>query len=108
MTEREVLANRTLYMFNKKNGKLVKSASGMGRGMLGMYGLQNTTKSRISILVFDEDNVIERIYIGREGCPKVIYLDKMDYEETSLDEFILDEQHIDMDWLKGLLNLLGD
>lgn len=108
MTEREVLANRTLYMFNKKNGKLVKSASGMGRSMLGMYGLQNTTKGRISILVFDEDNVIERIYIGREGCPKVIYLDKMDYEETSLDEFILDEQHIDMDWLKGLLNLLGD
>ena len=44
MTEEKntTLEWRTLYMFNKRGGKLVKCIEGRGRGMLMMWALQNT------------------------------------------------------------------
>lgn len=100
MTEEEkntTLEWRTLYMFNKRGGKVVKSAEGRGRGMLMMWALQNTTKSRISVLVVRDTNEIEAVYIGREsGCPKVIYLYKMPQYNINLNDYINDETHIDI------------
>lgn len=100
MTEEKntTLEWRALYMFNKKSGKLVKSAEGRGRGTLMMWALQNTTKSRISVLVIRDTNEIEVIYNGREGCPKVDYL----YREginLCLDDYIIDDTHIRVDLL---------
>ncbi len=105
MTEEKnrTLDNRTLYMFNKKGGKLVKAASGMGRGMLMMWALQNTTKGRISVMAFTDTHEMEVVYIGREsGCPKVIYLYTMPQYDINLDDYIKDETHVD---INGLLLL---
>lgn len=106
MTEQNrTLDNRTVYMFNKRGGKIIKSASGMGRGMLGMWALQNTTKGRISVMVFTDTHEMERVYIGKEGCPKVIYLDKMPQYNINLDDYINDETHIDINGLMLLEEL---
>lgn len=99
MTERNTLDQRILFTFNKRGGKVVRSAEGMGRGMLGMYALQNTSKGRVSILVFADDHMIERVYIGDEGCPEVIYAEKAENGLGCLDEYIKDEQHIYIDQL---------
>lgn len=97
---------RTLYMFNKKGGKVVKRADGRGRGMLMMWALQNTTKGRISVIVTRDTNEIEVVYIGREsGCPKCIYLYKMPQYNINLDDYINDETHIDINGLMLLEEL---
>ena len=100
MTEEKntTLEWRAWYMFNKKSGKLVKSVEGRGRGMLMMWALQNTTKSRISVLVIRDTNEIEVIYNGREGCPKVDYLYKEGIN-LYLDDYIIDDTHIKVDLL---------
>lgn len=100
MTE---LAKRNLYVFNKRGGKVVKKVEGIGRGMIGLWAFQNTTKGRIAVLILEEDNRIERVYVGREGCPKVLYLDKYPQYYIQLDEFIIDEEHIDIDGLNELV-----
>ena len=95
--DRETLEKRVLYTFNKRGGAVVRRAEGLGRGLIGMYALQNTSKGRISIVVFESDNLIERVYIGDEqGFPDVIYADKEDYSLGYLDEYIKDEKHIDI------------
>lgn len=107
MTEQNrTLENRTVYIFNKRGGKLIKSASGMGRGMLMMWALQNTTKGRISVMVFTDTNEMEAVYIGKEsGCPKVIYLYKMPQYNINLNDYINDETHIDINGLMLLEEL---
>ena len=105
MTNDRVLDNRTVYVFNKKGGKVIKSASGMGKGMVGYWALQNTTKSRFSVLVFTDTNEIERAYVGTEnGFPKVIHVEDMG---LSLDDYIADEQHLDTQALINDLERLG-
>lgn len=106
MENRDQLEKRVLYTFNKKGGTVVRRAEGLGRGLLGMYALQNTSKGRISILVFDSDNAIERIYIGSpEGCPDVIYPEKLECSFGYLDEYIKDEKHINIQQLTDAIEL---
>ena len=109
MTEEEkntTLEWRTLYMFNKRGGKLVKCIEGRGRGMLMMWALQNTTKSRVSVIVIKDTNEVEVVHIGKEsGCPKVIYLYKMPQYNINLDDYINDETHIDINGLMLLEEL---
>lgn len=108
MTEEKntTLEWRTLYMFNKKGGKLVKCIEGRGRGMLMMWALQNTTKSRVSVIVIKDTNEVEVVHIGKEsGCPKVIYLYKMPQYDINLNDYINDETHIDINGLMLLEEL---
>lgn len=99
------LENRTVYIFNKKGGKVIKSASGMGKGMVGYWALQNTTKSRVSVLLFTDTHEIERVYVGTEnGCPKVVHVEDMGLD---LDNYIIDEQHLDTQALMNDLERLG-
>lgn len=109
MTEEEkntTLEWRTLYMFNKRGGKLVKCIEGRGRGMLMMWALQNTTKSRVSVIVIKDTNEVEVVHIGKEsGCPKVIYLYKMPQYDINLNDYINDETHIDINGLMLLEEL---
>lgn len=102
MTEEEkntTLQWRTLYVFNKKSGKLVKSVEGRGRGMLMMWALQNISKSKVAVLVIKDTNEIEVVYTGREGFPKIDYLYKADVY-LCLDNYIIDDKHI---YMQGLL-----
>ena len=99
------LENRTVYIFNKKGGKVIKSASGMGKGMVGYWALQNTTKSRVSVLLFTDTHEIERAYVGTEnGFPKVIHVEDMGLD---LDNYIIDEQHLDTQALMNDLERYG-
>lgn len=97
MTNTNELARRNLYVFNKRGGKVVKKIEGIGRGMIGMWAFQNITKGRLAILILEDDNRIERVYVGREGCPKVLYLDKYPQYYIQLDQFIIDDTHVDID-----------
>ena len=93
-------------MFNKRGGKLVKCIEGRGRGMLMMWALQNTTKSRVSVIVIKDTNEVEVVHIGKEsGCPKVIYLYKMPQYNINLNDYINDETHIDINGLMLLEEL---
>ena len=94
--EERLLENRTIYRFNKKGGKLVDAVGGQVRATTGLWGFQNTSKGRVSVLVFDADNLIERVYVGKESCPQVVYAEKMGYPLGSLDDYIIDETHIDI------------
>lgn len=108
MTEEKntTLEWRTLYMFNKRGGKVVKCIEGRGRGMLMMWALQNTTKSRVSVIVIKDTNEVEVVHIGKEsGCPKVIYLYKMPQYNINLNDYINDETHIDINGLMLLEEL---
>lgn len=110
MTEEKntTLEWRTLYMFNKRGGKLVKCIEGRGRGMLMMWALQNTTKSRVSVIVIKDTNEVEVVHIGKEsGCPKVIYLYKMPQYNINLNDYINDETHIDINGLMLMEELEG-
>lgn len=107
-TNERVLDERTVYVFNKRGGKLVKAASGMGRGMVGYWAFEITSKGRIAVMVFTDTNEIERVYIGRENAyPKVIYLDRMPQYNFNLNDYINDETHIDVNGLM-LMEELGD
>ena len=89
----------TLYLFNKRGGKVIKTASSIAGGFIGLYALQNTTGERVSILVNADTNEILRVYIGRKDrTPHVSYNDKLgklDY----LERYIKDDTHINIDKL---------
>lgn len=91
------LEKRELYVFNKRGGKVVKRVDGTGRGMVGMWAFQNTSKGRVSVLVLP-NHEIERVYIGTEGCPNVKYIHKTDYL-LDMDDYIVDEQHLNVNQL---------
>lgn len=96
---RETLEKRVLFIFNKRGGKVVRAAEGLGKGFLGMYALQNTTKGRVSILAYDSDYLIEQIYIGDEsGFPNVIR-SKTSGDLGYINNYILDEEHLDVNKL---------
>ena len=101
------LDERILFTFNKKGTLLKESVSGMGKGMLGMHALKTTTKSKIKIMVFKEDNLIERIYIGNEEFPQVKHMDRLAQgDELYLDDFIIDETHLNMSELLDIIKKL--
>lgn len=85
----------TLYVFNKKGGKLIKGLDcKIGKGMLGLYALRHITKSRVGIIV-DPANQIYSVFIGRENkqCSMSRYEDTgiLDYLEL----YMIDDTHID-------------
>lgn len=100
------LDKRTLYVFNKRGGKVVRIVEGTGRGMIGFWALRNTTKGRASVLTLD-DHQIERVYVGRDGgCPEVKHIDKTDFV-LNMDDYIKDEQHLNLNSLLIDLEKLG-
>lgn len=64
-----------LVRFNRKSGKIDTTLEGIGVGMLKLWGLQNTTKSKDTI-VFDKlTGEIVAYYEGTGDFPKVLDLD---------------------------------
>lgn len=100
MENRDILEKRVLFIFNKRGGKVVQAAEGLGRGFLGMYALQNITKGKIGILVFDSDDLIEQVYVGSpDGLSDVIYSEKIEGGLGYMHNYVLDEEHIDVNRL---------
>ena len=91
------LDKRILYVFNKRGGKVVKCIEGTGRGVIGLWAFQNTSKGRVAVLTLD-DGLIERVYIGNEGCPNVKYIHKTNYV-LDIGSYVIDDQHINLSQL---------
>ena len=92
------LEKRELYVFNKRGGKVGKKVEGLGRGMIGMWALQNTTKGRVSVMILP-NHKIETVYIGDDsGFPSVKYIYKTELF-LDMDDYIEDELHLDVNRL---------
>lgn len=63
-----------LYLIrcSKKTGKIDTALTGYSRALLKLWGLQNTTKSK-KTLVFRKNGEIIMLFEGGEICPKLVY-----------------------------------
>lgn len=62
---------KTFYLvrFSKKTGKIDTTMTALGCGLLNLWALQNTTKTKDTI-IFDEDGIIDAYYEGTADFPK--------------------------------------
>lgn len=60
-----------LVRFSKKTGKIDTSLEGIGKGMLKLWALQNTTKTKDTIVFDKETGEIEAYYEGTGDFPKI-------------------------------------
>ena len=95
MKTRDKLDQKTILLFNKRGGKVVKAAEGISGGMLMFFALQNVTKGRIGILIHNDDAQISDVFIGEEYGPGHIDLEKKQITEY-LGEYVIDDQHINV------------
>lgn len=61
-----------LVLFTRRTGKIEKSFTALGHGLLTMWALQNTTKNKDSIVFDLETGMVHRYYEGTDDFPKVI------------------------------------
>lgn len=61
-----------LIRYSTKTGRADKALTGLGCGMLQMWGIQNTPKSKTSVVFELETGLIRSRYIGtKDGFPNV-------------------------------------
>lgn len=66
------LHNYGLVRFSKKTGKIDTTMTAIGRGMIQMWALQNTTKSKACVIVDIDERAVFAEYIGTaDGFPEV-------------------------------------
>lgn len=80
----------SLIRFNRKSGKIDKTLEGLGSGMLRLWALQNTPKTKDTIICEKGTGKVCWYYTGTGDFPKV--------EEDNLG-------HID-DYCRGMHNYL--
>lgn len=81
-----------LVRFNRKSGKIDKTLEGMGTGMLRLWALQNTTKTKDTIICEKDTGKVCWYYEGTGDFPNI--------EDTNLG-------YID-DYCPGLLKVLQE
>lgn len=82
------LKTHYLVRFTRRTGKIDKTLVGLGNGLMRLWALQNTTKTKDTI-IFDEDGIVHYYFEGTEDFPDVTDYDKL-VEETGyhhIDEF---------------------
>ena len=68
----EILTPCALVRFSKKTGKIDTTLTAIGYGMLNMWGLQETTKTKETIVFTRDTGLIIAHYIGtNNGMPEV-------------------------------------
>lgn len=66
------LHNYGLIRFSKKTGKVDTTMTAIGRGMIQMWALQNTTKTKACVIVDIDDRQIFAEYVGTtDGFPEI-------------------------------------
>lgn len=66
------LHNYGLVRFSKKTGKIDTTMTAIGRGVIQLWALQNTTKSKACVIVDIDERRIFSEYIGTEdGFPEI-------------------------------------
>lgn len=69
-----------LVRFSKKTGKIDKTLTALGKGMIQLWALQNTTKTKACVLVDIDDRVVISEFCGTaDGFPN-IRKDPADFE----------------------------
>lgn len=65
------LNNYVLFRYSKKTGKIDTTLTGLGRAMLDLWALQNTTKTKNTIVINSDTGAVTYLVEGSEGFPKV-------------------------------------
>lgn len=69
-----------LYRASKKTGKVDIALEGGSLAMLELWALQNTTKTKQTIIMDSEDNVVYCCIGDESGFPKVVDPNTMDIQ----------------------------
>lgn len=90
------IKERTLYVFQKRGGKVTTAVEGLSQAMLTMWALNHISQGKIGILVTNDDFDIERVFIGRKDDMPTMTKTVPDEEGwfPNLHDFIKDETHI--------------
>lgn len=68
----EKLHNYGLVRFSKKTGKIDTSMTAIGKGLIQLWALQNTTKTKACFVLDLTDRIPVACYIGTdEGFPEI-------------------------------------
>jgi hypothetical protein len=74
--------------FIRRSGKIDTTLSGLGKGLIQMWALQNTTAKSKDSIIFDEDGFIHSYYEGTGDFPKITkYGEKTAEGVHHIDEF---------------------
>ena len=66
------LHNYGLIRFSKKTGKIDTTMTAIGRGMIQLWALQNTTNTKASVIVDIDEREVFAEYVGTsDGFPEV-------------------------------------
>lgn len=66
------LHNYGLIRFSKKTGNIDTTMTALGRGVIQLWALQNTTKTKASVIVDIDERKVFAEYIGTaDGFPEV-------------------------------------
>lgn len=66
------LNNYGLVRFSKKTGKIDTTMTAIGKGLLQLWALQNTTKTKATVIIDIDERKISSEYIGTEdGFPEI-------------------------------------
>ena len=66
------LHNYGLVRFSKRSGKIDTTMTAIGRGMIQLWALQNTTKTKACVIVDIDERGVFSEYIGTaDGFPKI-------------------------------------
>lgn len=61
-----------LIRFSKKTGKIDTTMTALGRGVIQLWALQNTTKTKATVIVDIDERTVFSEYIGTaDGFPEV-------------------------------------
>lgn len=71
LKEKEALKVNVLFRFSKKTGKIDTTITGLGTGLMEMWCLRNTTKSKACLIIErDTGKVLFRAEGTSDGFPK--------------------------------------
>lgn len=59
--------------FNRNSGKIDTTLSGIGKGVLQLWALQNTTAKTKDSIIFDEDGLVIAYYEGTGDFPNITW-----------------------------------
>ena len=65
------LKEHVLLRASKKTGKVVTCLTGIGSGMMKLWGLQNTTRSKRTIIIERESGKVIAEFEGAAGGPEI-------------------------------------
>lgn len=66
------LHNYGLIRFSKKTGKIDTTMTALGKGLIQLWALQNTTRSKACVVVNIDERKVDSEYVGTEcGFPEI-------------------------------------